>query len=78
MAPKKHFFVFCTIFLTLVLLLGLGAWHTRVEIESRSAAEQDDDPSRESDAARAAPTIRRLANPPSSPDSSPAAPADGR
>ena len=76
MAPKKYFLVFCVIFLTLVSLLGLGAWLTRVEIESRTAAEQDDEGSRESDAAAA--TIRRLADPPPSPAPAPAAPTDGR
>ena len=72
MAPKKYFFVFCTIFLMLALLLGLGAWLTQVEIEGRTAAEQDaeqdHDPSRESDATPVAPTIRRLADPPPVPD----------
>ena len=77
MAPKKYFFVFCAIFLMLVSLLGLGAWLTQVEIESRAAAEQDD-PTRESDAAPPALTIRRLANPPPLPDPSPAPPTDGR
>ena len=77
MAPKKHFFVFCAIFLTFVSVLGLGAWLTQLEIESRAAAEQDDDPSRESDAAPAGRTIRRLADPPPLPDLSPAAPTDG-
>ncbi len=77
MAPKKYFFVFCAIFLTLVSLLGLGAWLTQVEIESHTAAEQDDDPARESDAAPPALTIRRLADPPPLPDLSPAAPTDG-
>ena len=56
MAPKKYFFVFCAIFLTLVSLLGLGAWLTQEEIESRTAAERDGDSSRE--------PVRRLADPP--------------
>ena len=77
MAPKKYFFVFCAIFLMLVSLLGLGAWLTQVEIESRTAAEQDD-PARESDAAPPALTIRRLANPSPLPDPSPAPPTDGQ
>lgn len=66
-APKKHFLVFCTIFLALVVLLGLGAWHTHAEIE-RHAAERNDAPSPESDAPPAPPLIRRLADPPPSPE----------
>ena len=71
MIPKKYFFVFCAIFLTLVSVLGLGAWLTQVEIESRTAADQAGDPARESDSAPAAPTIRRLADPPPSPGHAP-------
>ncbi len=80
MIPKKYFFVFCAIFLTLVSVLGLGAWLTQVEIESRTAAEQDEDgdPARASDTAPATPTVRRLADPPRSPAPSPAASTDGR
>ncbi len=77
MIPKKYFFVFCAIFLTLVSVLGLGAWLTQIEIESRTAAEQDGDPARESDTAPATPTVRRLADPPPSPAPPPAASTDG-
>ncbi len=59
MVPKRHFLVFCAIFLTVVLLLGLGAWHTRAEIERRGAPGRLDDPSPAS-----APANQRLANPP--------------
>ena len=68
MVPKSHFLVFCAIFLTVVLLLGLGAWHTRAEIERRGAPGRLDDPS----PASAATPAQRLANPP------PQAAAEGR
>lgn len=60
MAPKKHFLVFCAIFLTVALLLGLGAWHARTEIESRDASERQDAPA---ESEREPPATQRFANP---------------
>ena len=62
MALKKHFLVFCASFLTVALLLGLGAWHTRTEIETRNASEPETPPV-ESGPAREPPEVQRFANP---------------
>lgn len=65
MVPKKHFLVFCAIFLTVALLLGIGAWRTRAEVESRVAPGEAGGPTPEG-----GPAIRRAADPP------PGAPGD--
>ena len=42
-AQKKYFFVFGAIFLTMIGVLGLGAWHTHHAAQEHLARERSDE-----------------------------------